>query len=298
MANPSSISHKSTIVRAGKATALGAMRTSFQLLERTAPGVGARWAERLWFTIPANGSVQHGRTVPEQRFEVSVHGRRVVGEARGDGPPVYLVHGWGGRRAQLDALVGPLLAAGHKVVGFDAPSHGESEPGPAGRRRSTIPEFADALAAVVAAHGPARGIVAHSLGCTATAVAIRRGVPVDRLVFVAPMADPMPYTHVFARQLGFGERVRTRMVKRVERRVGTTMSSFDVPAMAPKLAAHPLLLVHDRDDPETRWSDSEAIAQCWPGARLLTTAGLGHRRALRAPDVVAEIAAFMGTAHR
>ena len=272
---------KSTIVR------------SFAVLERVAPAVGARWAERLWFTVPSARGRRDRLAAPGRPFQVRVHGGRVAGETWGAGPPVYLVHGWGGWRWQLDGFVAPLVEAGHRVVAFDAPSHGASDPGPEGPGRSTILELADALAAVVAANGPAHAVVAHSLGATAAAVAIRRGLPVERAAFVAPMADPLPYTRTFAGRLGFGERVRTRLVGRIERRVGMPLSAFDVPAMAGQVPTPPLLLVHDRLDAETGWSDSAAIAASWPQARLVTTSGLGHRRILCAPAVVREVVEFV-----
>ncbi|HEX6673981.1 MAG TPA: TetR family transcriptional regulator, partial [Actinomycetes bacterium] len=48
-----------------------------------------------------------------------------------------------------------------------------------------------------------------------------------------------------------------------------------------------------RDDRETSWSDGRAIAIAWPDARLLTTTGLGHRRVLRDPEVVTQVAGFL-----
>jgi TAP-like protein len=74
------------------------------------------------------------------------------------------------------------------------------------------------------------------------------------------------------------------------------MSAFDVPAMASQVTTPPLLLVHDRQDAETGWPDSAAIAQSWPDTRLVTTTGLGHRRILRAPAVVAEVTGFVAGA--
>jgi pimeloyl-ACP methyl ester carboxylesterase len=284
---------KSTIVR------------SFWLLERVAPGVGARWAERLWFAIPRARGPRDRLAVPGRAFRVAVDGHTVRGEVWGPDPDpgdpapgdpvpaVYLVHGWGGWRGQLDPFVGPLVEAGWRVVAFDAPGHGDSDPGPAGPGRSTVLEFAGALAAVVAAHGPAAAVVAHSLGATAAAFAMDGGLAVGRAVFLAPMADPLPYTLTFAARLGFGERTRTRLVRRLERRIGLPMAAFAVPAMASRVATPPLLLVHDRQDGETGWSDSAAIARSWPRSRLVTTAGLGHRRILRAPAVVAEVAGFV-----
>jgi pimeloyl-ACP methyl ester carboxylesterase len=275
---------KSTIVR------------SFRLLERVAPAAGARWAETLWFTVPSPRGRRDRQMDPGRPFQVRLHGRAVAGEAWGAGPAVYLVHGWGGWRWQLDGFVAPLVEAGYRVVAFDAPSHGASDPGPEGPSRSTILEFADALTAVVTDMGPAHAVVAHSLGATAAAFAIGGGLPVERAAFLAPMADPLPYTRTFAGRLGFGDRVRTRLVDRIERRVGLPLSAFDVPAMAGQVPTPPLLLVHDRLDAETGWSDSAAIAASWPRSRLVTTSGLGHRRILRAPAVIAEATGFVAAA--
>lgn len=268
-----------------------------------APSLGAAFIERLWFTVPADrgGStgVQQEQSNPAgEPFVLAVGGRRVRGSIWGqgssEGPIVYLLHGWGGRSAQLAAFVPPLLAAGHKVIAFDALSHGSSDHGVHGRRRTTVSEVAEVLAAVVAAHGPAHAIVAHSGGCTSTALALRAGLTADRIAFIAPMADPRPLLTGFVAMLGFGPRVLARSIRRIERRVGLAMEDVQVPRIASRLAAPPpLLVVHDRDDGEVPWSHGSAIADGWPGATLLTTTGLGHRRLLRDETVVAEIVSFV-----
>lgn len=275
-------SQKSTIVR----IQMTAIRAAFWALERVAPGLGSRWAERLWLTIPRyRGKPRPDTAPPGEAFTLLVDGRRVVGTVWGDGPTVYLVHGWGGRAAQLHPFVEPLLAAGFRVVAFDALGHGASEPGALGPHRTTIPEIADALTATVTAHGPAHAVIAHSGGCLVTFWALRGGLRPDRLVFLAPMAQPTPYTRMFAARLGFGERIRQRMTDRVATRVGAPWTDFDVPANAGRQTI-PLLTVHDRDDRETRHADSVALAATWPGARLVTVTGLGHWRLLRDPAVI------------
>lgn len=147
---------KSTIVRLFVAPPQ--MRALFRLLEHTAPALGARWAERIWFTLPRRREPA-GPGVAElpagMPFAVDVDGHRVVGESWGTGPVVYLVHGWAGHRGQLTAFVPPLMANGYRVVAFDAPSHGASAAGAFGPRSSSIPEFTAALTAVATAHGPA-----------------------------------------------------------------------------------------------------------------------------------------------
>ena len=109
-------------------------------------------------------------------IEATWSGHRIAGESWGDGPAVYLVHGWGGCRAHLGVFVKPFVEAGHRVIAFDLPSHNESDPGELAPGRTTIVECAEAVRAMVRAHGPARGIVAHSLGAKAAALAVSRGM--------------------------------------------------------------------------------------------------------------------------
>lgn len=293
MSTPNTPAQKSTIVR----SSLRGRRYLAGAVERWAPSAGAALAERLWFTIPS--VPEHKRTglvPPGRSFSVSVNGREVFGQSVGEGPVVYLVHGWGGWAGQLSAFVQPLVAAGHRVVSYDAPSHGRSAPGRLGPQRSSVVEMAEALLAVTDAHGPAAGIVAHSLGCTATAFALSRGLLTDRVAFIAPMANPQPYLAGFVHALGFGPRVLADTRRRVARRVGLPLDAFDVPRMAREVVTPPLEVIHDRDDHEISWSDGASIAASWPEATLVSTRGLGHRRILRDPFVVEEVVAFLGAA--
>jgi pimeloyl-ACP methyl ester carboxylesterase len=292
-------SQKRTIVRLFAAPP--PVRAAFRMLERTAPGLGARWAERIWFTLPRPSALPEPRTVasaPGTPFALDVGGHNVIGEEWGDGPAIYLIHGWAGHRGQLAAFVLPLVASGFRVVAFDAPSHGLSAPGAYGPRSSSIPEFAAALSAVVATHGPAHAIIAHSMGGTATAVALCDGLGAGRVAMLAPMASPVTYARQFAAVLGFGERTYRRLVARVERRVGAPMHHFDVPELGRAIAMPPTLIVHDRDDASTPVTDGAAIAAAWSGSRLHVTSGLGHRRLLRDPDVVAEVVDFVSAEPR
>jgi pimeloyl-ACP methyl ester carboxylesterase len=285
---------KSTIVRLFAAPL--PIRAAFRLLERAAPSVGARWAERIWFTLPRVSYPPEPRTgqlTPGTPFTVNIDGHRVIGEAWGDGPAVYLMHGWAGHRGQLAPFVPPLVAGGYRVVAFDAPSHGGSAPGRYGPRSSSIPEFATALSAVIAKHGPAHAIIAHSMGGTAAAVALCDGLRAGRVALLAPMASPVSYARQFAVVLGFGERTYRRLIARVERRVGAPMRHFDVPELGRAIAMPPTLIIHDRDDPSTPVTDGAAIAAAWSGSRLHVTSGLGHRRLLRDPDVVTYVVDFV-----
>ena len=273
---------------------LTAFRAAFGVLERVAPAPGAILAERMWCHVPTpkGNSRLDLRPGPGEAITATVGNRRVVAEAWGEGPTVYLSAGWGGWRGQLGALVSPVVEAGYRAVAFDPLSHGESDAGSMGRRAATIDEFADSLTAVVGQAGPAHAIVAHSVGCNATALAVGDGLTAGRLVFISPMADPTPYIDDFCHILGVGDRVRAGMVARLERRIGRSLRDFDAVRLAPRLAL-PLLVVHDHGDKETRFSDSEALVAAWPGSELVATDGLGHRRILTDPSVIRRVTDFV-----
>jgi pimeloyl-ACP methyl ester carboxylesterase len=278
------------------------VRKAFGLLERFAPALGAKWAIELWCTPPAvEMSLRMPPGVPPgEPVEATWSGHRIAGESWGDGPAVYLVHGWGGCRAHIGVFVKPLVEAGHRVIAFDLPSHTESDPGALAPGRTTIVECAEAVGAFVRAHGPAHAIVAHSLGAKAVALAVARGAKAERLVFLAPMGDFSWYLDVFADRHGFGPRIRAGLHRRLDRRLGVPLFDTDISRVAPRLDnPPPLLVVHDPDDPDSLYPTSEKIVDVWPGASLVTTRGLGrlaHYRILRHRPAIDAGIDFIGRA--
>jgi pimeloyl-ACP methyl ester carboxylesterase len=260
-------------------------------LSAVAPNAASRAALRLFRTPPRHaasdlepGVLAWARTaslaVPRTREPIPVW-------IWGEGRPVLLVHGWGSRGARLGSFVAPLVTAGRSVVAFDAPGHGSAR-----ERLSSLPEFVLAIEAAAKEYGAFEGIVAHSLGGAATTLAMARGVRAERVVFLAPAADPKGYTRMFASLLGLSERVRLEMERRIVEKFGMEWEEFDVLAAAKKLSA-PLLIVHDSGDAEVPVAHGEAIVASWPGAALVRTEGLGHKRIVHDADVVARAMQFL-----
>jgi pimeloyl-ACP methyl ester carboxylesterase len=274
--------------RRGGAPTRALLRAYFGIVSRLAPPLARRHAERL-FTTPPGYAGRVRQPVPARR-ETVVAGRHdvAVWEAGPAGAPaVLLVHGWGGRGTQLGAFVAPLVARGFSVVTFDAPGHGASDDGVV-----TIPEMTAAIHAAAASRGPLAGLVAHSAGALTATAALSEGLDVDAAVFVAPPAELVGAAARFTETLGFSRPVRERMRERIATRLGRPWSAFDVIAQAASLTA-PLLVVHDHGDLEVPWQQGMAITRAWRGAEMLMTDGLGHRRILRDPDVVATAVAFV-----
>lgn len=281
--------------RIAQRLAFATTHTAFGLLEIAAPALGARWAERIWFTIPRS---RRAGTRPDglpqgERLEVRFDSRTVVGETWGSGPIVFLIHGWGGWGTQLGAFVAPMVEAGYRVVSVDMPSHGTSEAGVLGPHASHIVEFAETIVALTDKMGPPHAVIAHSLGASSAVIAMQNGTNTEKAVFIAPMANPADYIRGFARLLGFGKRIRSRLQRHIENRVGLPMAAFDLPKMARETQHVSLLVIHDRDDREIPWADGQAIADAWPDAGLITTSDLGHRRILDDAEVVEQAVDFI-----
>jgi pimeloyl-ACP methyl ester carboxylesterase len=278
------------------------VRRAFGLLERFAPAVGAKWAVELWCTPPAvEMSLRMPPGVPAgEPVEATWSGHFIAGESWGEGPAVYLVHGWGGCRAHLGVFVKPLVEAGHRVFAFDLPGHNESDSGELAPGRTTIVECAEAVRAFVGTYGPARAIVAHSLGAKAAVLAVTKGMPVDGLAFLAPMGDFSLYLDLFANRHGFGPRITRGLHRRLDRRLGIPLFDTDISKAAGRIDHRPrLLLVHDPEDGDSPYETSERIVDHWPGARLVTTRGLGrlaHYRILRHRPAIQAAVDFIGGA--
>lgn len=286
---------KSTIVRARQVLLGGFVRYAGPVM----PTVAGRIARDLWFAAPER--LAEVPLPPGGRpFEVEAQGGRVAGHvwegraaAGRSTATVYLVHGWGGRGSQFDAMVEPLLATGRRVVMFDAPSHGASGPGPAGPRRTNGVEFAKALDAVFCRFGPADAVIAHSLGVVATYLAIRFGwLGTQRLVTIAPMVESTTLFDQFQHALGFGDRTRRAFDRVVRAWVGIPVAEFGSQFQAAQVDPLPTLVVTDRRDRLARYDDVVGFAESID-APLLATDGLGHRKILRDPAVVARVVDFV-----
>jgi len=282
-----SASQKSTIVRIRNV----GRKTVFRTLDLLAPGVAGRQVRDLWFTLP---SAVPATTLPPggEPFSVTSQGTTVRGHVWGEGPVVYLVHGWGGRGTQFVGFVEPLVASGHTVVMYDAPSHGGSDAGPHGRRTHGV-EAAHALDDVSRSFGPARAVVAHSMGAIVTNLAMNRGwLGTERLVLVSPMANAVELFDGLQAAVGFGARTRRAFERATDAFTGLPVAQFDTAYQASLRDPIPTLAITDRNDPQASYESVVALA-AGLGAPLVTTEGLGHNRILRDESVVRQVVDFV-----
>jgi len=252
------------------------IRAPFRVLDAIFPRLSARLALKL-FTTPRRWPM------PEWEQEIARSAQTIrlanghTGLAWGHGEPVLLVHGWEGRVTQLGRLVAPLAARGYRVIGFNAPAHGEHK----GKALNVL-EYGQFLRMVVAEHGPLRGVVAHSTGASALAFAATRPLRVERAVLVSTANSVGGVVQWFEDLLGLSSTTRRVLRQRLETEIfKRPIPELDLTAHPPTYIPPTLLLATD-DDRDVSASDTQSIAAHWPEARvtIVSKAG-GHRKLLR-----------------
>jgi hypothetical protein len=173
-----------------------------------------------------------------------------------------------------------MVAAGFRVVAFDAPAHGQSS-----GTLSSAPAIAEGIRAVEAREGPFHAIVAHSLGALASTCAQGRGVEVRKVVFLGACCWVEPLLVNFVEHLGLPDETRNELFQISAAEFG--LEEISAEAVAARLGGTAALLMHDPDDSEMPYDHSVAIAGAWPEALLLPAPGVGHRRILRSREIIA-----------
>lgn len=270
---------------------LQVLRGAMRLLSRTVPGVASRVAADLFMTPRRYRTPERERLLMQDArpFDVVLGSSTIIKAWRwGSGEKsVILVHGWEGRGSQMAAFAAPLVAAGYSVITFDGPGHGAST-----GKRSSLPHVTWALRGVADATGAPHAIIAHSFGCAATTLALRDGFDVKRLVYLAPPLNPADYTQQFGEILGLDDRTISGLRHRIEERFARKWSDYSLAGTASRMTT-PLLIIHDRQDTETKWSGGAKLAELWQGSRMITTEGLGHRKILRDAALIDEAVKFI-----
>jgi len=290
--NSSAIANKSTNGRFYR-EAPWSLRLALASSAFLAPEFAARAAARLFCTpFGTRGAESPGILEGEETLSVRVGERDIATYCWGEPehePLALFAHGWSGSGSQFAAFMRAFREAGYAVVAFDQPAHGKST-----GRTTTLLEFAEVLQAVAQyfrGERPLEALVAHSLGATAGAFALSRGLAVQRVILIAPVADAVYASRRFAQALWLPESLRARMQTLLEDRTDVAFGAYRARRVVRALGAH-ALVIHDALDREVPWQDGEEYAHYWPDARLLTTQGLGHTRILSDPAIIAAAVGF------
>jgi pimeloyl-ACP methyl ester carboxylesterase len=282
---------KSTTVRAP-----WYVRSGFAAAERVAPDRAAKVLCELWFRLPAGPEKRLRGEAPAGAhvFELECLGSTVWGFDWGNGPLVYLVHGWGGSTGDFKFIAANLVASGYRVVAFDAPSHGNAGPGPWGERHANGLHLIEAMNVVVEKFGAPHAVVAHSMGALSSVHGlIQSGVDTAavRFAMLAPFIGGQEgFRDTIGAIVPVGPRIFERLVPLGEAKSGIKLDDFSLRGV--ELDA-PVLIVHDKGDRPNPFRHGQTLADGWPNAELMATTGLGHRKVLLNPAVSFRVREFL-----
>jgi len=265
---------------------LTALRFFFRALSAISPELAGRAALRAFRTPRRHLRPGWEKAIAERGETIRV-GANLAAHAWGSGPPVLLVHGWEGRGTQLGRFVAPLVEAGFRVIAPDLPAHGDSS----GTRTDLI-ECTEALRRIARELGPLAGVVAHSFGGPVTTLAVERGLETSSVVIVSGPSSVRDVVARFAAMTGLSEAAMRAFREGMTRQTGVQMKDVEIIERVGSLRV-PALIIHDRDDREVPFHDGERLAARWPGATLVETRGLGHRRILKDEEVIRRTVTFL-----
>ncbi len=266
----------------------------FQVVGQALPTLAGALAYKLWFSTQRFPIPRR-----EQKWQESARtytldnpfGPLMVyvwGEDMLHAPNIVLLHGWNGRATQMGSFVDILLQAGFRVTAFDAPGHGLS-PG----NSTDILKVSNALQTVVDSLGSVDTVIAHSFGAMALTYALRNGLDVQKAVCISPPADASTLFDSFCSSLHIPHRTQENLLNRFHQQFGEDIWKRISTTENARRLSIPVLIIHDENDRDVQISHSRKLAKIWPGAQLMVTQGLGHRRILRHEHVLQAIKDFV-----
>jgi pimeloyl-ACP methyl ester carboxylesterase len=278
------------------------IRALIGLGARIAPRFTERQAARLFLTP----RLRKGKSMAEHHAELlperSMERRAGEGEAAypelstgrvavwswGRGPTVLLVHGWSGNAGDMAPIAAELVRAGYRTVLFDMPGHGGSSPRP-----TNLYVYLRTLEALGEVVGPLEAVVGHSLGGTATALALgQRLLAAKKGVLIAPAVSPWAFSWDFARMIGLPRERVPGMVARTEELVGAKADGLDA-AEAVRGLVTPVHIAHDPEDLDVPFEHSTRLAAAWRDSVLIPRPGLGHRKILKDGETIQGVVEFV-----
>ncbi|MBK5114645.1 MAG: alpha/beta hydrolase [Candidatus Heimdallarchaeota archaeon] len=261
----------------------------FNTIGNLFPAFGTKVARKLLFTPRKRKIREEFEYLDKQSTIMNIPFKDGFLKVRewGSGSTILLVHGWNANWSHFGKLIPVLLNQGYRVVAYDAPAHGESS-----GKETNIVEMSNALLAIKNEIGEIYAVVGHSLGGATTALALKRGLNVPKVVLSAPPMSIKQVIDIYSSMLYLPNKIKQRLYSETEKRIEHTLDEVSAYSFAHNMQI-PLLLFHDVNDEYVPYESSQHLAKIWKGTKFVSTQGLGHRRLLWNSDVHQQIMGFL-----
>lgn len=205
---------------------------------------------------------------------------------------VLIIHGFSSYAYKFEAYVPALIKSGYEVLAFDAPGHGTSD----GKRINAL-IYRDTILAIEKQFGPLYGMIGHSLGGLAAALAMEKmeNTQDRKLVLIAPATETKRAIENFFTLIPAKKEVRQAFEAYIQQLAGEPISYFSVPRVVRNIQTH-VLWVHDETDTICTFKDVKPLlSEQIPSTQFYITQGLGHNKIYKELSTRNKIMAFLGT---
>jgi pimeloyl-ACP methyl ester carboxylesterase len=219
---------------------------------------------------------------------LEIDGNRIQSYRWGTGSrKVLLVHGWESHSFRWKTYVNTLVENDFTVLALDAPAHGNST----GKIMNLV-IYERVLAAFLSRHNDVDTIIAHSIGGFTTTYYLSRNpeTSVQKAVILAAPGKVEEFFEFFVQFLRLRKKTIQLISDHFEAVLKQKPSYFSAVNFARDIRAK-ALIIHDRADKSTKYTDSEKLSRAWDGSTLKITQGLGHE--LKNEELLSEIIGFI-----
>ena len=263
-----------------------------KLLSFISPKLATSYATKLFITpikhkVPKRELEMDRKSIQKTIKIPAIDNEVIVYKFGKSDKKVLLVHGWSWRGTQLFKIADELVKHGYETVSFDAPAHGKS-PG----KTTHMVDFIASILEIEKQYGPFEAAVGHSLGGMSVLNAIKQGLNVNSAVIIGSGDIVQDIIDDFVSKLELKPYISTRLRNYFENKYKVKMNDFSAYVAAADVNI-PVLVIHDKDDPEVAVKAGIHINEHLQNGTLILTEGLGHRKILGNTNVINKTVQFI-----
>jgi len=198
--------------------------------------------------------------------------------SHGEGPVIWLVHGWSGCGYQFWPLMQKLAKRGYTCKTFDFPAHGLSE-----GSSSSLPKMIDCLDELAKILPQPGLVITHSMGASTVANSVWFQTFEKELMLIAPILETYNLLKQCVEKAGFDKQLFELMINDAFLCENALVPDMDAIEPLSRFKGN-LKIIHDNDDQFSPITSSKKLAK-FSGAELHITHNLGHGRILKSRKV-------------
>lgn len=225
-------------------------------------------------------SPRKGRTKSHERdflssadsVKIETNGHRIqMYHWEGNGPTIFLLHGWESNSFRWRFLVPLLQEKGYNIIAIDAPGHGSSS-----GKHLHVPLYTKCIKDIAKIYQP-EIFIGHSLGAMSSVYYhyLENTSHLKKIVALGPPSELPLFLKNFQSILGLSDNLMRSMDDYIYELFGFYSKDFSIANFAKKLELEGLLIL-DKNDPLAPYKLSLRIAKNWKNCELFTVEGVGH----------------------